>query len=364
MSENKEVLLFTEQEKGILRKLVEGGINDRITILESMSHYNNISQLLKINDATNILKFASDKDMIKMEDRIEKLEKRLGNTNPIVIAEMVSKHENDLTPYENKEKKEELEQKLDKQNEKWAFHITQLETKLDAYRTYQNNCSYTDNIKSVLLKHLQECGDPLWEKLDGEQDESIDVGEITAVYPDNPKEKDDKSDKGYKDCDLNDLEQKLEKIEIEKQLENIRSIADKRQVIYNKEYEKLEQQVESNCNQIKIFRETFSRIGTQIRDLQEVKLEKGKKLPFICPECNIILDFSTTGSTSDDPNEIYYQCSNCLRRYSKSLLESMMLPAENIEVKLINRFLKDLDYYKEHYMAIKTKWEKIRNDYE
>lgn len=49
-----------------------------------------------------------------------------------------------------------------------------------------------------------------------------------------------------------------------------------------------------------------------------------KEPPFICPECNTILNIATTTTTGTDPNETYYHCSSCLRDYPESFLKKSL----------------------------------------
>ena len=60
----------------------------------------------------------------------------------------------------------------------------------------------------------------------------------------------------------------------------------------------------------------------------EMDLAKEKEPPFICPECNVEMDYATTTTTGDDPEETYYQCFNCLRIFPEWFLKEKEPPVD------------------------------------
>ena len=118
-----------------------------------------------------------DQDHQQLERKIEELEKRCDLFNRDTES---AKIEQGL-----QKQIKELEEKLESYIDKVAMdydRIKKLEQKLNSYieehhgfaeatiERNENTDKKVDTIEAVLLKHLQECGDPLWEKLDDEQE--------------------------------------------------------------------------------------------------------------------------------------------------------------------------------------------------
>lgn len=285
-------------------------LNEKIEMLKSSSHIDVTSTLLRINDATNILKFASAKDIEELDAQLQK------HGHDDMIEDFCVKFA-------------ELEEKLQYVIDNYLMEFEPALTKL---KELEQKARESKKIRRYIIKDYRELKAVLLETIEVlETYESIDMGDlkerlegVQALKPDYLCNKCDHQDDSAKfGCDIEgnlaqamlcrDFKQKEDGEP--KTLDNIDIMNDPPNVINKviKEEQDGDQEPPRLCDECH-----------QIRHCNPIGINfycKECELIFKCPKCNVSLNPSTTSATGDDPDETYYQCPNCLIHYPEDYLK-------------------------------------------